>query len=643
MKVKSTKKTKAPREWTVRDARDLHHIAEWSMGFFDINEEGNVVVRPKRTRTNQLDLKVLVDELRERGILPPFIIRFSDVLKARIHDLNDCFKKSIKEWKYKGKYMSVFPIKVNHHREVIEEVISEGKQFGFGLEVGTKPELLLGISFMEDSKALIVCNGYKDDEYIRSALMAAKVGKKIIIVIEKLSELRKVIATAKKMKVKPQIGIRLKLSARGRGKWESSGGDTSKFGLFIYEVIQAVEILRKNRMLKCLKLIHFHLGSQITSIQSIKAALTESSRIFVELFKMGLRIEYFDVGGGLAVDYDGSKTNFPSSSNYSVDEYTSDVVYTIGEACAEAKVPYPTIISESGRSIVAAHSILVFEVLGTSEVGAPTLPVTVDKGTHPIVEEAVECSRTITRKNFQEVYHDLLQIREEARHLFNLGYLPIAERAQFESLFYSVCRRIARVIEDLEYIPDEFEGLERFLADTYFCNFSVFKTLPDHWAVKQLFPIMPLQRHQEKPTRRATLADITCDSDGKVDQFIDLRDMKDVITLPPFKESEPYYLAVFLMGAYQEVLGDFHNLFGDVNTVHISMLDDGNYSIDKLIHGDKVEDVLGFMDYGRPMLVNRFRKALERSARAKRITLKESAEFLKAYERGLEGYTYLES
>jgi arginine decarboxylase len=396
-------------------------------------------------------------------------------------------------------------------------------------------------------------------------------------------------------------------------------------------------------MLKCLKLIHFHLGSQITSIQSIKSALTESSQIYVELHRMGVKIEYFDVGGGLAVDYDGSKTNFPSSSNYSMEEYASDVVYTIGEACTERKIPFPTIISESGRSIVAPHSILVFEVLGTSEVGAPAIPVTIDKNTNPIVEEIHECSKTITRKNFQEVYHDIMQIREEARSLFNLGYLSLEERAQFESLFYAACRKIARQIEELEYIPDEFENLERFLADTYFCNFSVFKTLPDHWAVKQLFPILPLQRHDEKPARLGTLADITCDSDGKVDQFIDLRDVRDVLPLPAFRESEPLYLAVFLMGAYQEVLGDYHNLFGDVNTVHISLDEDGSYNIDKLIRGDKVEDVLGYVEYGRGMLVNRFRRALERSARDKRITLKESAAFLKAFERGLEGYTYLES
>jgi len=642
LKIKSTKKSKAPKEWSIQDSRDLYNIRDWAMGFFDINAAGNVVVCPNKNREERLDLKVIVDELQERGILLPLIIRFSDILKTRLRELNECFRGAIKEWKFKGRYLSVFPIKVNQHREVLEEIITAGRHFGFGLEAGTKPELLLAISFMEDQKGLIVCNGYKDDDYIKAALMATKVGKKVILVVEKLTELPKIIAAAKKLKVRPSIGIRLKLTARGSGKWESSGGDTSKFGLFVFEVIKAVEILRKHKMLKCLNLIHFHLGSQVTSIQSIKNALTESSRIFVELHKMGVKIEYFDVGGGLAVDYDGSKTNFPSSSNYSMAEYASDVVYTIGEACAEVKSPCPTIISESGRSIVAPHSILVCEVLGVSEVGAPSVSVTLDKSTNPIVEELVECSKSVTRKNFQEVYHDILQIREEARSLFNLGYLSLEERAQFESLFYGTCRKIARVIEDLEYIPDEFEGLERFLADTYFCNFSVFKTLPDHWAVKQLFPILPLHRHKEKPTRQVTLADITCDSDGKVDQFIDLRDVNDFLPLHNFKESEPFYLAIFLMGAYQEVLGDFHNLFGDVNTVHISMLEDGHYNIDKLIHGDHVEEVLGYVDYDRAMLVNRFRKALEKSAREKKITLREAAAFLKSFERYLEGYTYLE-
>jgi arginine decarboxylase len=643
MKIKSAKKTKGPKEWTIQDARDLYNTSDWSMGFFDINSRGNMAVLPTRSSERQLDLKVIIDELKERGIMLPVIIRFSDVLKARIRELNDCFRKSIKEWKYKGKYMSVFPIKVNQHREVVEEVINEGRQFGFGLEAGTKPELLLAISFMETNRGLIICNGYKDDEYIRTALMATKVGKQVFLVVEKLSELPRIIAAARKMKVKPNIGIRLKLSARGRGKWEGSGGDSSKFGLFVYEVIRAVEILRKHRMLKCLKLMHFHLGSQVTSIQSIKQALTESSQIYVELRKMGVKIEFFDVGGGLAVDYDGSKTNFPSSSNYSMEEYASDVVYTVAEACAETKVPYPTLISESGRSIVAAHSLLVFEVLGTSEIGAPSLPVKMEKKSNPIVQEMFDCSRSITRKNFQEVFHDIVQIRDEARSLFNLGYLSLEERANFESLFYNGLRRILKLTEELEYIPDEFEGLERFLADTYFCNFSVFKNLPDHWAVKQLFPIVPLHRHREKPARLGTLADITCDSDGKIDQFIDLRDVRDVLPLPSFREGEPLYLAAFLMGAYQEVLGDYHNLFGDVNTVHISLDEEDGYNIDKLIHGDQVHDVLGYMEYSRGMLVNRFRKALEGSARERRITLKESAAFLRAFERGLEGYTYLES
>lgn len=645
MGVKRKKKeTPPPKEWSVQDARDLHNVTDWSMGYFDINAAGNVVVLPdKNPAKSALDLKVLVDELHERGIMLPLIIRFSDILRKQIRILYESFHGSIKEWNYKGDYTVAFPIKVNQHQEVVEEVLAEGKGLGLGIEAGTKPELLLAISFPKECRGPIICNGYKDSEYIRTALMAAKMGKNVILVVEKLSELPRIISMAKKMKVRPSIGIRLKLSSRGRGKWESSGGDQSKFGLFAYEVIKAVEILRKSRMLKCLKLIHFHLGSQITSIQSIKNALRESSQIYVNLHRMGVRVEYFDVGGGLAVDYDGSKTNFSSSTNYTVEEYASDVVYAIGEACSGAGIPYPTIISESGRFVAAPQSLLVFEVLGTSEIGAPSTPVTLERNTADIVEEIWDVGRNITRKNFQEMFHDIIQYREEALNLFNLGYLTLEDRAKFESLFYSACRKIAKLTSESEYIPDELEGLEKFLADTYFCNFSVFKTLPDHWAVKQLFPILPIHRHDDKPTRRATLADITCDSDGKVDQFIDLRDVRDVLSLPPFREGEPFYMAVFLMGAYQEILGDFHNLFGDVNIVNISLLDEKNYSIDKVVHGDTVRDVLGYLEYDRNLLINRFRTALERSAREKRITLKESAAFLKAFDRGLEGYTYLES
>jgi len=622
----------------------MHNIADWSMGYFDINTAGNVVALPmKDSSKSVLDLKVVVDELHERGIMLPMIIRFSDILRSQIRILYESFRSSIKEWDYKGDYTVAFPIKVNQHQEVVEQILIEGRSLGLGIEAGTKPELLLAISFPEECSGPIICNGYKDKEYIKTALMAAKMGKNVILVVEKLSELSRIITMAKAMKVRPDIGIRLKLSSRGRGKWESSGGDQSKFGLFAYEVIRAVEILRKNRMLKCLKLIHFHLGSQITSIQSIKNALRESSQFYVNLHRMGVRVEYFDVGGGLAVDYDGSKTNFSSSTNYSVEEYASDVVYSIGEACSEAKIPYPTLISESGRFIAAPQSILVFEVLGTSEIGAPSIPTTLEKNTADIVEEIWDVSRNITRKNFQEVFHDIIQYREEALNLFNLGYLTLEDRAKFESLFYGACRKIAKITAESEYIPDELEGMEKFLADIYFCNFSVFKTLPDHWAVKQLFPILPIHRHDDKPTRNATLADITCDSDGKVDQFIDLRDVRDVLPLPPFKEGEPLYMAVFHMGAYQEILGDFHNLFGDVNIVNISLLDENNYSIDKVVHGDSVRDVLGYLEYDRSMLINRFRSSLEKSAREKRITLKESAAFLKAFDRGLEGYTYLES
>jgi arginine decarboxylase len=546
------------------------------------------------------------------------------------------------EYGYRWSYHGVYPVKVNQSNQVGEDIVDFGREFNFGLEAGTKAELLIVLSSLDNLNAPLICNGYKDDEYIEMALWATKMGRRVFIVVEKPSELGLIIRWARKLKVKPYIGVRAKLSARGRGKWESSGGDKSKFGLFPAEILDAVEQLRAAGMLDRLQLLHFHLGSQITAIQSIKDAMRESSRIFAELIRLGVPIGYFDVGGGLAVDYDGSKTNFSSSTNYSIEEYASDVVSALAEICEERGIPHPAIISESGRALVAYHSILAFNILGTSELIDESRPLEIPDGAPEGVVNLGEVLKSLTVKNFQECYHDAMQIRDETLTLFNVGMMTLEHRALVERLFWLVCHRIARIIHGLDYVPDELENLDRFISDTYYGNLSVFQSLPDHWAVKQLFPICPIHRLHERPARKATLADITCDSDGKVDQFIDLHDVKNTVDLHELKEGKPYYLGVFLVGAYQEALGDLHNLLGDTNIVHVSVIGRNKYRIDKTIEGAKVRDVLSYMQYQKRDVMNAFRRMVEESIEGRRISIKESARIKKFLEDGLDGYTYLE-
>jgi arginine decarboxylase len=629
-------------KWSIDEARELYNIPEWGQGFFDINDRGNMVVLPEKNKQRYLDIKEFVDGLCVRDLNPPILIRFTDILEKRIEEIQTAFQKAIVEYNYGGKYFGVYPVKVNQSRQVVEDIVDFGKAYNFGLEAGTKAELLIVLASMENLDAPIVCNGYKDDEYIEMALWATKLGRKVLIVVEKPSELDLIIRWSKKVRVKPLIGVRAKLAARGRGKWESSGGDKSKFGLFPNEMLDAVQKLREAKMLDCLQLLHFHLGSQITSIQSIKEALRESTRVFVELVRLGVNLRYFDVGGGLAVDYDGSKTNFSSSANYSIEEYASDVVSALAETCEAEQIPHPHIISESGRALVAYHSILVFNVLGTSKlIEDEVVPEIPDDAPEP-VNGLREVLNTLSVKNFQESYHDAIQIRDETLTLFNVGMVSLADRALVEKLFWLVCVRIAKIIHTLDYVPDELENLDRFLSDTYYGNLSVFQSLPDHWAVKQLFPICPIHRLNEQPTRKATLADITCDSDGKIDQFIDLHDVKNTIDLHEFDEKHPYYLGVFLVGAYQEALGDLHNLFGDTNTVHVSITGRNKYKIDKTIEGDTVRDVLSYMQYQKRDVANAIRKQVEDAIEEERISLKESTQIKKFLEDGLEGYTYLE-
>jgi len=640
-KIKLKEQT-ALKQWSIDEARELYNILNWGKGFFDINTRGDVVVRPEKTSDKFLDIKELVDELRLREISPPVLIRFTDILKKRIEEIQKSFQAAIKEYGYQGEYIGVYPIKVNQSKQVVEDIIEFGRPYRFGLEAGSKPELLIVVASLDTKGAPIICNGYKDTEFIEIALWALKLGRKVFIVVEKPSELDTIIKVSARLKVKPLIGIRAKLAARGRGKWEGSGGDRSKFGLLPEEMLDAVQKLKKHGMLDSLQLLHFHLGSQITSIQSIKEALRESTRLFVELSRLGVNFRYFDVGGGLAVDYDGSMTNFSSSANYTLQEYAADIVSALAEICQENGIAHPTIISESGRALVAYHSILVFNILGISEfstdMNVPTLP----KDAPESLTSMKQLLDQLSVKNFQESYHDAIQIRDETLTLFNVGILSLEHRAVVEKLFWLICHKIAKIIDGLDYVPDELENLQAFISDTYYGNLSVFQSLPDHWAVKQLFPMIPIHRHTERPVRKATLADITCDSDGKVDQFIDLRDVKSTIDLHELQPNQPYYLGAFLVGAYQEILGDLHNLFGDTHTVHVSVTGKNKYRIDKIVEGDTVRDVLAYMQYQKRDLMVMIRQAVEESIEKRRLSIKESARIQRFLEEGIEGYTYLE-
>ena len=631
-------------QWSARDAAQLYGIERWGQGFFSTNELGHVVIRPAGSPDRELDLKILIDEIRARDLEPPLLLRFSDILKHRLASLASAFRTAIDELDYRGQYRCVYPIKVNQQRHVVEEILAFGREHGFGVEAGSKPELLAIMALVDDEDTPIICNGFKDDQFIEAVILATKIGKNVIPVVEKFSELKLIIKYAKLHDVRPNIGIRVKLAARGAGRWEESGGVRSKFGLFVSEVLQAVAHLRKEDMLDCLKLLHFHLGSQINNIASIKNAITEQVRIYSELHKAGAGLEYIDVGGGLGVDYDGSKTTAGSSINYSLQEYANDVVFHIREVCDDEKVPHPTIISESGRTMVAYHSVLVFSVLGWSGFDRFSVP-------KPIPEDKLKkypkpvCTLhdayySLTPENFVEPYHDALVARDETLHLFNLGYCNIQQRGLAERLFFGICSKVLHITRDRDYVPEEFEGLESLLSDTYFCNFSIFQSLPDSWAIDQVFPIMPIHRLNEKPTKRGILADITCDSDGKIDHFIGQGEVKSYLELHPYT-GDDYYLAAFLVGAYQEILGDYHNLLGDTNAVHVSIDENGEASIDEVVEGDCVNEVLGYVQFKTDELRGAFRKSVERAMRERKISLEEARLLRRFYEQGLTGYTYL--
>ncbi|HLA78136.1 MAG TPA: biosynthetic arginine decarboxylase [Vicinamibacteria bacterium] len=627
------------RAWTIKDSLELYNVNGWGRDFFSINDLGHVEVTPAGPGSTRIDLKELVDDLRNRGLNLPLLIRFSDILKARVEQLSGAFQQAILDNDYKGVYRGVYPIKVNQQRHVVEELMEYGRPFNLGIEAGSKPELLVALALQENPEALILCNGYKDKAFIETALLARKLNRQVVITMDRLGELDTILTAARELDIRPTIGIRARLTTRGAGKWVESTGDRSKFGLNTAEIVATVERLRAEGMLDCLQLLHFHIGSQITNIRAIKDALREASRIYVELHELGAQMRYLDCGGGLGVDYDGSQTNFHSSVNYTLAEYAADIVSQVAQACNPRGVPHPDIVTESGRALVAHHSVLVFNVLGSNEMLMGQIPDSLAKDEHPVIQQLYETYAGVSRKNFQEAYHDALQFKEEAITAFNLGVLDLKARARVEELFWATCERILKIVRDLAYVPDELEGLEKQLSDTYYCNFSLFQSLPDHWAVRQLFPTLPIHRLNKAPSRRAVLADLTCDSDGKMDEFIDLRDVKHFLELHPVN-GEPYLIASFLVGAYQEILGDLHNLFGDTDAVHVRIAGD-SYTVEHVVEGDSVAEVLSYVQYNKEDLVSRVRRAAEVALREKRLTIAESGRFMKRYEEALEGYTYL--
>src|SRR5450432_2325409 len=627
--------------WTPQVASDLYDVASWGKGYFSVGENGHVRVHPEKDPARSIDLKEQIDTLLLRGIGLPILIRFADILKHRLGEIHSAFQTAIKEHKYNGGYCCVYPIKVNQQRQVVEEVLEFGKPYKFGLEAGSKPELL-AVMALADNDTPIICNGFKDDEYIEMAMLAQKIGRKIIPVIEKYTELSLIAKYAEKIGVRPTIGIRAKLASRGSGRWKSSGGYRSKFGLSTTEVMRALQELKMLGMADCLTLLHFHLGSQITNIRQVKGAVNEAARIYAELWREGATgLKFLDVGGGLGIDYDGSQTDFESSVNYTLQEYANDIIYHVQNVCDEVEVPHPTIITESGRAIAAYHSVLVFNVLGVAGMGEADVPPELPPDAEQPLIDLSETLRGLTAKNLLESYHDTQQALDQALNLFSLGYLSLEQRCVAENIYWGILRKIQSMARQLDYFPEELEGIDAMLSDTYFCNFSLFQSMPDSWAIKQLFPIMPIHPLKEEPSRPAVLGDITCDSDGKVDAFIDRRDVKRTLTLHPF-DTDQYFLGAFLLGAYQEILGDLHNLFGDTNAVHVRQGPTGEVILDSVIKGDTVREVLNYVQFSSDSLVTKLRRDVETALREGRLSYEESGALLHFYEEGLHGYTYLE-
>lgn len=629
------------RKWRIEDSEELYNITGWGRPYFSVNDQGHVVVTPKEG-CKGVDLKEVVDELQLRDVSTPVLLRFPDILDNRIEKISKCFDRAAEEYGYKAENFIIYPIKVNQMKPVVEEIISHGKKFNLGLEAGSKPELHAVIAVNSDSDSLIICNGYKDESYIELALLAQKMGKRIFLVVEKLNELKLIAKMAKQLNVLPNIGIRIKLASSGSGKWEESGGDASKFGLTSSELLQALDFLEKNKLQESLKLIHFHIGSQVTKIRRIKNALREASQFYVQLHNLGFKVEFVDIGGGLGIDYDGTRSsNSESSINYSIQEYVNDSISTLVDASDKNGIPHPNIITESGRSLAAHHSVLVINVLETASL--PEMPEEFEptKEEHELVQELYSIWDNLNQNRMLEDWHDAQQIREEALDLFSHGIVDLKTRAQIEQMYWSVAHEINQMVKQMKHAPDELRQLDKLLADKYFCNFSLFQSLPDSWAIDQIFPIVPIQRLDERPDREATLQDITCDSDGKIANFVTSRTISQSLPIHSIKQKEPYYLGVFLVGAYQEILGDMHNLFGDTSAVHITVDKDG-YSIDQVIDGETVADVLDYVQYSPKRLVRTLETWVTRSLKEGKISLEEGKEFLSTYRSGLYGYTYLE-
>ncbi len=626
--------------WDASKSASLYGIDSWGEGYFAVQSSGNVVVRPNRNGV-EADLNLIVRSLVQRGINVPVLLRFDGIIRDRVKRLWEAFDRAIKESSYAGNYQPVFPIKVNQQRHVVETVRSAGKDFSLGLEVGSKPELLAVLAVHDAPGALILCNGYKDREYIDLALMARKIGRRSIVIVEQLYELDQVITVSQQLGVQPEIGIRMKPMTKGSGRWESSGGDRAKFGLSTEEIVIAIEKLREAGHIDWLKLLHFHVGSQITSIAAVKRVLRETTRMFTEIAKLAPGLSFFDVGGGLAVDYDGSKTNFQSSMDYSMEEYARDIVYAIGTACSEANIAAPTIVTECGRALVAHHAVLVAEVIDVAATSDASVPLSEPPTKHPLLRDLDDLFKNLTVKNCHETLHDALSLRDEILEQFIQGRLNLVERAYADKSFWQLVAKIKRVSADLKYRPEDIERLDDQLQDTFFCNFSVFQSLPDSWAIDQLFPIIPIQRLREEPKRHGVIADMSCDSDGKIDRFIDLKDVKHYLPLHPLKPGEPYYLAIFLVGAYQEIMGDLHNLFGDTNAVHVDIGAQGEVEFTHVVEGDTVREALSYVQYEPHDLFERLRQTIERSLRDGNLSPEDSAKIQKRYREALEGYTYL--
>jgi len=629
------------RKWRIEDSAELYNIYGWGLDYFSINEKGHITVTPKKNE-GEVDLKELMDELILRDVEAPVLLRFSDILDNRIEKISNCFKIAAEEYEYKAQNFIIYPIKVNQMRQVVEEIVSHGKKFNIGLEAGSKPELHAVLAINTSNDSLIICNGYKDEDYIQLALLAQKMGKRIFIVVEKLNELKLIAELAKKLRISPNIGIRIKLASVGSGKWEESGGDVSKFGLSSSELLEALDFLNKNKMEDCLKLIHFHIGSQVTKIRRIKNALREASQFYIQLRNLGYNIDFVDIGGGLGVDYDGTRSSASESSmNYSMQEYVNDSISTLVDACEKNNIPQPNIITESGRSLTAHHSVLVFQVLETTTLPEWGEEEILPENAHELVKELYELWDEMNQPCLIETWHDAQQIREESLDLFSLGLLDLVTRAQIEKLYWSIAREVYQMAMNMKHAPEELRKISKMLPDKYFCNFSLFQSLPDSWAIDQVFPIVPLSRLDEKPNRTATLQDITCDSDGKIDNFINMKNYTYHLPVHSLNKREPYYIGVFLVGAYQEILGDLHNLFGDTNAVHISVDKEGYY-VEQIIDGETIADVLEYAQYSPKKLVRTVESWVTSAMKEGKISVEEGREFLSNYRSGLYGYTYLE-